>query len=57
MKPHSPSVTNQQQINMDAYPKVLGGGLKDATQFSLYHAKQYQKERLSLMEFLWWASV
>jgi hypothetical protein len=35
----------------------VGGELKDPTQSSLYHAKQYQKGKLSLMAVLWWTSV
>jgi hypothetical protein len=36
---------------------VVGGGLKDPTQLSVYHAKPYQKARLSLMAVLWWKSI
>jgi hypothetical protein len=57
MKLHSHSGTKQQQTNLDAWPKALGGKLKDPTQFSLYHTKQYQKSKLSLMAALWWTSI
>jgi hypothetical protein len=38
--------TKQQQTSLDAWPKVLGGELKDPTQSSLSHAKQYPKRKL-----------
>jgi hypothetical protein len=46
MKPNSQSGTKQLQTSLDAWPKVLGGELKDNTKSSLCHAKQYPKVKL-----------
>jgi hypothetical protein len=52
-----PSEKKQQQMSLDAWPKVLGEELKDPTQCVLSHAKQFPKEILLLMDGLWWTSV
>jgi hypothetical protein len=41
----------------DAWPKVLGEELKDPTQYFLSHSKKCPKERLLLMDVLWWTSI
>jgi hypothetical protein len=47
-----PSVTKQQQMNLDAWPKVLEEELKDPIQYFLSHAMQCPKARLLLMNGL-----
>jgi hypothetical protein len=54
---HSQSGTKQQKMSLDVWPKVLGEELKDPTQYVLSHAKQYPKEKLLLMDILWWTSI
>jgi hypothetical protein len=45
MTVHFPSGTNQQQMNLDDWYKVLEAGLKDPTQFLSSHVRQCPKER------------
>jgi hypothetical protein len=52
-----PSGTKQQQMNLYAWPKVLEEELKDPTQYVLSHAIQCPKERLFLMDGLWWKLI
>jgi hypothetical protein len=51
------SGTKQQQMSSDGWPKVLGEELKDRTQYFLSRVKQCPKEKLLLMESLWWTSI